>query len=114
MSTVRGTTPVYTFHIEGIDISGNSVFLTIQQDDFRKTWCNKTDKEVFRVTNENGNTALTLYLSQSDTLAFRPGVAEVEVKWLSADGIVSATNIASVNFTRTLLEEVISDETDTV
>ena len=61
MSTVRGTTPVYTFHIEEIDISGNTVFLTIHQDDFRKTWCNKTEKEVFRVTSENGNTTLTCY-----------------------------------------------------
>lgn len=111
MATIRGTTPTFTITLSGINLSEDyHVFVTIDQNGIQLTKSN-TDKSVSISSeeNEDGETVTTVNLSltQEDTLLFKVGGADVQLKWIDKTGNVSASDIGEVTFTKALLEDVI-------
>lgn len=102
MSTLRlYTTPTYTLHIPGVDLTAYDLYVTFRQYD---TVVTKTD---VTATYADDETQILVSLTQEDTAQFmdRPGVY-VQVNWLNGS-IRKATNIAELPPLKNLLEEVL-------
>lgn len=100
---IRGTTPDFILEIEGYDLTGMTVYVTISQGFVKLTKSN--DDLDIRVN--GGNSEIWLSLTQADTLALRVGSADVQVRMIDRDGHADATETATVNISRVLLEGVI-------
>ena len=113
MATIRGTTPTITITLSGVDLSNNyRVYVTIDQNGTQITKNNIDDiltLSVKAVSDDDGTTStkIEMVLSQSETLNFEVGKAEMQVKWINSSGTVEASDISSVEFSRALLEKVI-------
>lgn len=111
MATIRGTTPTFTITLSGINLSeGYHVFVTIDQNGLQLTKSNTDDSMVLLSdVNEDGETVTTINLSltQEETLLFKVGGADVQLKWIDKTGNVSASDIGEVSFNRALLGDVI-------
>lgn len=113
MATIRGTTPIFTITISGIDLSKNyRVYVTIDQNGTQLTKDSLEDAETVTVkanTSDDGTVATTIEMSltQKETLNFEIGKADMQAKWIDSSGVVDASDISSVEFSRALLEEVI-------
>lgn len=104
----RGTTPTLTVtptvkrgeEVEVLDLSGyERVILTF------KTKCGKElDVEKDRLAFDEGVIAVTL--TQEETFDFN-GAAEMQIRAVTDAGVAIASDIATVDFKRILLEEVI-------
>lgn len=106
---IRGTTPDYILTIDGYDLSDKTVFVTISQNGQKLT---KTNSELSIATDESGST-IAFVLSQRDTLRLKVGSAEVQVRFIDADGTAWATEIATLTVSKVLLERVIEYGNDT-
>lgn len=111
MATIRGTTPTFTITLSGINLSGDyHVFATIDQSGTQLTKSN-TDNSMIISSEENEDgemvTTLNLSLTQEETLLFKVGGADIQLKWIDDTGNVSASDIGEVTFTKALLEDVI-------
>lgn len=101
---IRGTTPDYLLSIDGYDITGKRVFVTIAQGMRKIT---KTNEELeIRMDGENAKIGLSL--TQQDTLGLMVGSADVQVRMIDENGYAEATDIAKINVSRVLLERVIT------
>ena len=107
--TVRGTTPDYTLTLNGYDLTGKTVFVTIVQGELNVTL---TGDRLTIVTDETGSTVV-FKLSQAETLGFMAGGAEVQLKCIDARGQVDASGIGQLTIDRALLEKVITYAGDT-
>lgn len=108
MAIRRGTTPTLTITAEGIDLIGKSLYITIAQANngqLTKIFPNE-DGSVWLET-VGDDTIINVYLSQHDTLAFHPGRAELQIRWIEEDGTAHASDIKNITLTKTLLEGVI-------
>lgn len=102
MSVPRGTTPTITLTIddETIDLTqATNVYVTFSR---RGNTVTKTGADL--TIDEN---TIEVTLSQAETLAFSDGPVEVQANWTYAGGARCATEIASVDLSRQLLERVI-------
>lgn len=106
---IRGTTPDYILTIDGYDLSGKTVFVTISQNGQKLT---KTNSELSIATDESGST-IAFILSRRDTLRLKVGSAEVQVRFIDAGGTAWATEIATLTVSKVLLERVIEYGNDT-
>lgn len=106
---IRGTTPDYILTIDGYDLSDKTVFVTISQNGQKLT---KTNSELSIAADESGST-IAFVLSQRDTLRLKVGSAEVQVRFIDADGTAWATEIATLTVSKVLLERVIEYGNDT-
>lgn len=103
MATMRlYTTPSYTLHVPGIDLTGKTIKVTFRQGD---TIVTKTDATA---TYSDGETVISVSLTQTESGQFkdRPGVY-CQVNWLDS-GQRFATSIAEIPPLTNLLSEVIS------
>ena len=100
---IRGTTPDYILTLAGVDLTGQTVYVTIRQG---YTVLTKTNDELSIVTDAEGST-IAFSLSQQDTLGLSEGAAEIQVKFIDSTGDVQATEIASISVDKALLERVI-------
>lgn len=100
---IRGTTPDFLLEIEGYDVTGMTVFVTLSQGYHKVT---KTNEDLLINVTEDGS-EIGLSLSQADTLGLRVGTADVQVRMIDRDGHADATETAQVNISRVLLEGVI-------
>lgn len=101
---IRGTTPDFLLTIDGYDITGKRVYVTISQGMRKIT---KTNDELeIRMDGENAEIGLSL--TQQDTLGLMVGSADVQVRMIDENGYAEATDIAKINISRVLLEKVIA------
>ena len=100
----QGTTPYIQYAINGCDLSDAAVIhLTISQGN---QMLDLTGDRVI-ATCLNGNTVLTVHLTQEETLQFRKGNAQVQVRWRNNDNESYETDMININFMAALYREVI-------
>ncbi len=104
---IRGTTPDYILQIQNIDLTGKTVYATFAQGSFKITKSNDEVVISTTTTEEGVVSEIAITLSQEETLKLREGTAEVQVKWIDADGHVEGTEIANVPVSKALLDKVI-------
>lgn len=107
---IRGTTPDYVLTLDGVDLSNQTVYVTIGQG---KTRLTKTGDELSVSVDETGS-AIAFSLTQQDTLGLSAGSASVQVRFIDAEGVAQATEKAPLTIDDVLLERVIAyaDDTD--
>lgn len=110
MGAVRGTTPDYALILNGYDLTGKKVYVTLAQNGIKKTL---TGDRLTIVTDKNGST-VAFSLTQTETLEYTVGNVEVQIKCISADGNVDGSGIGKITIDRALLERKINyaDDTD--
>ena len=111
MAIKRGSTPIYTFEVEGKSFKRCKVFVTFEQNGTLVTKTND-DIEITNLTDENGNERSTINvpLTQEDTLGFDTGSVQVQVRWIDHLKQAGATDMQTINLESVLLEEVIRYE----
>lgn len=95
----RGSTPTNTFETD-IDLSGATVFVSYEQGG--RIVVEKTGEDL-TITNK----AITLQLTQAETLAFVPGKVCIQIRYVFPDGTADASNIISTTFDRVIKDGVI-------
>lgn len=110
MGAVRGTTPDYILTLNGYDLSGKTVYVTLAQGERKNTL---TGDRLTIATDESGST-VAFSLSQCETLRFKRGIVEVQLKCIDEQGHVDASGTGQLTIDRALLEKVITyaDDTD--
>lgn len=99
---IRGTTPDYILTVDA-DLSDKTVYVTISQ---LRTRLTLTGDDLSIATDESGST-IAIRLTQQQTLGLAVGRAEVQVKFIDAEGITRATDIRPLTVDRALLERVV-------
>ena len=96
----RGTTPSYVITIkDDVDLSEvTDLYVTLKQSETSK---------VTRKNAELEGKAITLTLTQEETLLFKEGEAELQVRGKFSDGVAFATKVIRVPVNRVLYDEVI-------
>lgn len=107
---IRGTTPDYVLTLDGVDLSDQTVYVTIAQGNKKLTLAG--DRLSITATVDGSEIAFTL--TQEDTLGLTVGGATVQVRFIDKNGHAEATDIASLIVRQVLLEDVIeyADDTD--
>lgn len=110
MGAVRGTTPDYVLALNGYDLTGKTVYVTLAQGGIKTTL---TGNRLTIVAGEDGST-VAFSLSQAETLRFKRGDVEVQLKCIDEQGSVDASGIGQLTINRALLEKEIAyaDDTD--
>ena len=101
----RGTTPTYTIKIKGsIDFSEVDIFyVTVKQMSVSITHTSEDDS----VTLDAENNKVGIALTQEETLSFKEGTADLQIRGKFSDGTAFATVPKRVPVNRVLYEEVI-------
>lgn len=107
---IRGTTPDYVLTLDGVDLTGQKAYVTIKQGSKKLT---KSGDEISVSVDEHGS-AIAFSLTQLNTLGLSAGSASVQVRFIDAQGVARATEIAILNISDVLLEKVIeyADDSD--
>lgn len=113
----RGTTPDFILTVEGRDLTDKTVFVTLAQDRKKIT---KTNDEIEIETvivdrgqaSERTDSVISFSLTQEETLGFKEGDTEVQVRFIDSDDYAEATEIVSVEIGAVLLEKVIEYDGD--
>lgn len=100
---IRGTTPDYILTVDA-DLTGQTVYVTISQ---LRTRLTLTGDDLSIATDESGST-IAIRLTQQQTLGLAVGKAEIQVKFIGADGTTRATDIQPITVDRALLERVVT------
>lgn len=108
----QGTTPVITATIDEA-IQDATVYVSIRTRDrlIVKSNYNDTGEVVLEPiidedTDEQVGTAITIQLSQLETLCLKPGAARIEAGWVFEDGSADRSNIGMMTITPTLFKGV--------
>lgn len=105
----RGTTPTLLFTIEGIDLTGCTVYISISDSAHKRTWTwNNADNPGIQISTTEEGCSILLPLTQEETLVIPPARALVQVRWINEDGVARATDVAAFNVDDVLYQEVIS------
>lgn len=102
----QGTTPTYTLTISGYDLTDKTVFVTIKG----KAKTITLTGERLSVSYDSGISVIAFMLTQQETLALPLGQAEIQVRFIDAQGIAKATDIAPITIERILHNGVIAYE----
>ena len=99
---VQGTTPTFILTLPNtVDLTAiNNLYFSLEQG---TTTLMKTGDDL----TIDGQT-ISVYLSQSETLQFNPGRANLQLNWTYNGGSRACSNIASVTIGANLLKEVVS------
>ena len=105
---INYTTPTIHLIVEGVDISSDEIYVTLEQGQTELTKTG-TDLTVTAVTvGQNTDTDIVLVLSQEESASFNPCKnVMVQVNWISSAGVRDATEIKTINVMKNLLDEVI-------
>ena len=105
---INYTTPTISLTVEGVDISSDDVYVTLEQGSKEMT---KSGSDLNITTDTHGqvtDTNITFVLTQEESASFRFNApVSVQVNWISSQGVRAATEIKSVPVMRNLLDEVI-------
>lgn len=101
MAIVRGTTPTFRLTLpETVNLDMvRAVYVTFCRNNVAVT------KEIDNTVIERN--VIVVSLTQEETLKLGAGTVEIQVNWISAIGIRTASSIAEYEFTRQLLPEVL-------
>ena len=100
---IRGTTPYCVLTVRGRDLTDKTVYVTLSQDGKKLTLTG----DRLRMAYKDGATAIVVCLTQQETLNFRVGALDVQVRFIDAEDDADATKIKQLRVDRVLLEEVI-------
>lgn len=89
---IRGTTPPITLYVEGYDLTGKTVEIYLKC--IGKDLIEKTGDDL-EIAYENEESVIQFSLSQEETLAMRTGFVTIQVRWIDADGLALATEMAT-------------------
>ena len=105
----RGTTPDYQLSIYGHDLTQQSVYVTIKQGcGLNETILTLTGERLTMIYDKETMTStITFSLTQQETLNFKDGAGEIQVRFINAEGDAKATNKKSIPFLPILNEAVI-------
>ena len=105
---INYTTPSISLVVESVDLTGNDVYVTLEQGSHELT---KTGSDLIITTDTHGqqtDTEIVFTLSQTESAAFNFGKSvSVQVNWINASGVRDATEIKTIGVMRNLLDEVI-------
>lgn len=96
----RGTTPTNIFAVDR-DLTSARIYISYSQNG--QVIVEKTGADL-NVT----PTQIECVLSQDDTLAFKPGVVEIQIRYVAQDGEADASDIIETTAGRILKEGVIT------
>lgn len=102
----RGTTPDYELKVSGYDLSGQTLFVTLSQ--YAKKVTLSGDRLNVTYDPAANTTSVIFSLTQQETLTFKSGNAEVQIRFIDADGVAQATEIKLLPVLPILFEEVIT------
>lgn len=97
----QGTTPTIVINVNNIDLSElKSVYITFEQDGFLLR------KDMSQIEIEDDEIRITL--TQEETLKFKKGIVNVQLRAITQDGLAIASSIATTTAHRILDKEVIT------
>lgn len=97
----QGTTPTIVINVNNIDLSElKSVYITFEQDGFL------LKKDMSQIEIEDDEIRITL--TQEETLKFKKGIVNVQLRAITQDGLAIASSIATTTVHRILDKEVIT------
>lgn len=99
----RGSTPDYMLTVAGYDLTSCTVYVTMEQHTHQM---NLTGNRL-TIAYENGVSTISFTLTQTETLAFKSGGAEVQVRFIDAHNKSHVTDIQHMDILPVLYEEVI-------
>jgi len=99
----RGTTPTLTISVTGLVVSDlKTIRVTFKQGNIELT------KTTEQVSVDSENNAISVPLTQEDTLMFGSGAVNVQIRGLLEDGVTAiASTIKSFSMDKILLDGVI-------
>lgn len=101
---INYTTPTLHLTIENIDLTGQEIYVTLEQG---KKEITKSGEDL-TVTLDGEDTKIEFTLSQEESASFAYSrSAQIQVNWINQNGARGATNIAQIAVLRNLLDEVI-------
>ena len=97
----RGTTPTLKCDITGVNVADlDNIYLTIKQSSVELT---KRENEITKDTSD-GKNRLLVSLTQEETLEFRDGMVQIQLRATLAGGNAIASNIKTVPLDHILME----------
>lgn len=98
---IQFTTPAVTLTLKGVTFDGTEkVWVSIRQKD------SEIDITDATVDASGEDPVITFVLTQEQTSGLALGAALIQVNWVTSEDERGATDIATVNVTRNLLDEV--------
>lgn len=98
---IQFTTPAVTLTVKGVTFDGTEkVWVSIRQAD------KKIDIDDATVDTSGTDPVITFTLTQEQTASLSLGAALIQVNWITTTDERGATDIATVNIGRNLLDEV--------
>lgn len=106
---INYTTPTIPLTVEGVDLTGNDVYVSLEQG---KTELTKTGADLVIETETQGQTTdtnITFTLTQTESAMFDFGKSvSIQVNYINSSGVRDATEIKTIRVMRNLLDEVIA------
>ena len=102
----RGPTPNYVLTIPGYDLTGCELYVSLEQYATLVTITN--DRLECTYDQVKDESSIVFSLTQDETLAFKSGAAEIQVRFIDRDGEVQATEVKNIRVHPVLFEGVIS------
>ena len=101
-----GTTPTFVLTVDVNLTEAAHIYATFKGGAQTVT---KTDEDltVDITTGEEPSTAVSVFLSQAETLALTQGTVQIQLNWTFADGSRAASDIVSYTFGANLLGKVV-------
>lgn len=99
----RYTTPTIEVTVEGVDLTGCEIWVTLWQQGTEVT----TRSGANDVAYDGSDTTITVAYSQEQTARLVEGHARMQVNWMDSDGLRNATDSAVVQVTGNLLGRVV-------
>lgn len=105
---INYTTPTISLTVEGVDITTNDVYVTLEQGNKELTKSGSDLTIAAETVGQTTNTNISFVLTQEESASFRfNSSVNVQVNWISSSGVRAATEIKNINVMRNLLDEVI-------
>ena len=102
---INYTTPTITLVVEGADLTGQEVYVTLEQSGVELT----KNGEALTLSTEGEDTIIVFTLTQVESAYFDyERKAQVQVNFINAAGVRDATNIAQISVFKNLLDKVVN------
>lgn len=106
----RGSTASIEVILEDVSSSDiNKLYMTVRQKTLVLTKVSSSEGEDVLYWNEEDGLHVEIELTQEETLQFRYGVAEVQVRGVRNDGSIFASEICTIDVNRVLFDKIIEE-----
>lgn len=104
----RGTTPTLTLSIDNADLSTlKNMYITFSQETKKLIKVYQAGSENNQIEIDVENSEVAVSLTQDETLKFKPGPVDIQVRYTNNADSAYATNIVRIDMGRILQEGVI-------